>query len=145
MPFNKLPILVVVIVCLLMSACSDASKPPLVATDIVITEPLPGKRMSAGYLSLTNNTDVAITISSVVSPEFEAVEIHESLLEDGVAKMRRIPVLSIPAGATLTLERGGKHLMLMRPTGDTQQVTLNFHSGDAILLGVDAQIIPRNN
>ncbi len=101
--------------------------------------------MSAGYFALTNNTDGVITISSVVSPEFESVEIHESLLENGVAKMRRIPELSIPANSTLTLERGGKHLMLMRPTGSANQITLNFLSGDTLLLGVQASISSRNN
>jgi copper(I)-binding protein len=128
-----------------LGACSDDSLPPLVASNIEITEPMPGKKMSAGYFALTNNTDSVITISSVVSPEFESVEVHESLLENGVAKMRRIPELSIPAKSTVTLERGGKHLMLMRPTGTTNQITLNFMSEDTILLGVQAPISSRNN
>jgi copper(I)-binding protein len=128
-----------------LGACSNDALPPLVASDIEIIEPLPGKMMSAGYLSLTNNTDAVITISRVVSPEFESVEIHESLLEDGISRMRRIPVLSISANSTVSLERGGKHLMLMRPIGDAKQVTLKFHSGDTILLGIEAPITPRNN
>jgi len=101
--------------------------------------------MSAGYFALTNNTDDVITVSSVVSPEFESVEIHESLLENGVAKMRRIPELSIPARSTVTFEPGGKHLMLKRPVGNAAQVSLNFLSGDTLLLGIQAPISPRNN
>jgi len=101
--------------------------------------------MSAGYFALTNNTDDVIRISSVTSPEFESVEIHESLLENGVAKMRRIPELSIAAKSTVTLERGGKHLMLKGPTGTATQITLNFLSGDTILLGVQAPISSRKN
>ena len=101
--------------------------------------------MSAGYFSLTNNTDDVITVSSVVSPEFESVEIHESLLENGVAKMRRIPELSIPPRSTVTLERGGKHLMLRRPVGNPAQVSLNFLSEDTLLLGIQAPISSRNN
>jgi copper(I)-binding protein len=138
---SNLPIL---IACLLVSACGGTSKAPLVISDIVITAPMPGRHMSAGYLSLTNNTDEAISISRVVSPQFEAVEIHESLLEDGVAKMRRIPELSIPPNSTVTLERGGKHLMLMRPTGSIEVVTLNFYSGASMLLGITAPVSPRN-
>lgn len=141
----RLSILILLIACTSLAACSNDAMPPLVATDIEITAALPGKKMSAGYLSLTNNTDIAITISSVVSPEFELVEVHESLVENGISKMRRIPVLSIPANSTVTLERGGKHLMLMRPTVAAQQVTLNFHSGDTILLGVHAPITARKN
>ncbi len=66
-------------------------------------------------------------------------------LGKGGAKMRRMPELSIPASATLTLERGGKHLMLSRPTGSANQITLNFLSGDTLLLGVQAPISSRNN
>ena len=141
----KSSMLVVLLACISLGACSDNTKTPLVATDIEIIEPMPGKKMSAGYLTLINNTDTAITISSVASPEFELVEIHESLLEDGVAKMRRIPELLIPADSALSLERGGKHLMLMRPTGTAKQVNLNFYSGDTILLGIHAPFTSRNN
>jgi copper(I)-binding protein len=137
--------LFVLIACIYLGACSGETKTPLLAANIEIIEPMPGKTMSAGYLTLINNTDVAITISNVASPEFESVEIHESILEDGVAKMRRIAELLIPADSKLTLERGGKHLMLMRPTGAAKQVTLNFYSGDTILLGVQAPLTSRNN
>jgi len=145
MSSTKFSICTFLIACFSLCACSDDTLPPLVASNIEITEAMPGKTMSAGYFALTNNTDGVITISSVVSPEFESVEIHESLLENGVAKMRRIPELSIPANSTLTLERGGKHLMLMRPTDNANQITLNFLSGDTLLLGVQAPISSRNN
>ena len=101
--------------------------------------------MSAAYFALTNNTDDVISISRVVSPEFESVEIHESLVENGVARMRRIPELLIPANSTVTFERGGKHLMLRRPVGTATQVSLNFLSGETILLGIQAPISSRNN
>jgi copper(I)-binding protein len=141
----KSPAFFVLIACIYLGACSGETKTPLLAANIEIFEAMPGKTMSAGYLTLINNTDVAITISNVASPEFESVEIHESILEDGVAKMRRIAELLIPADAKLTLERGGKHLMLMRPIGAAKQVTLNFYSGDTILLGVQAPLTSRNN
>jgi copper(I)-binding protein len=145
MIWDKFPALAVLCVCILISACGGEPKPPLVATDVVIIEPMPGKKMTAGYLSLTNHTDAAISITGVSSPEFESVEIHESLLDEGVAKMRRIPELSIPANTTVVLERGGKHLMLMRPTGTPTQVTLSFQNGDTTLLSVRAPVTPRNN
>lgn len=101
--------------------------------------------MSAGYLSFTNNSKDVISISHVVSPEFEDVEIHESLLEDGVAKMRRIEELSIPARSSVSLQPGGKHLMLMRPTGALDTVSLSFYSGDTLLLSVEVPLTQRNN
>ena len=136
---------VALLACLFLAACGGEARPPLVATDIVITQPMPGRHMSAGYLSFTNNTNAAIRITHVVSPDFEAVEMHESLLEDGVAKMRRIEELTIPANSSVSLERGGKHLMLMRPTGALETVSLGFYSGDTLLLEVNVPISRGSN
>jgi periplasmic copper chaperone A len=131
---------VALIACLFLAACGGAAKAPLVASDIVITGPMPGRHMSAGYISLTNNTSDAINITHVVSPEFAAVEMHESLLEDGIARMRRIETLTIPANSSVSLQRGGKHLMLMRPTAALDTVSLGFYSGDTLLLNVEAPV-----
>ena len=59
--------------------------------------------------------------------------------------MRAIPVLEIAAGETVTLQRGGKHLMLMRPTGSSDTVSLQFLDGDDLLLTVDATFEPQTN
>ena len=136
---------VALVLCLLLAACGGETKAPLLASDIVITEPMPGRNMSAGYVSFTNNTSDAINITHVASPEFEAVEMHESLVEDGVAKMRRIKELTIAANSSVSLQRGGKHLMLMRPTGALDTVSLSFYSGDTLLLNVSAPISRRDN
>jgi hypothetical protein len=138
-------IVTVLVACVYLGACSGDTVPPLIASNIEITQAIPGRKVSAGYLDLTNNTDIAISISSVVSPQFKSVEMHESLLENGVAKMRSIPGLSIPANSSLTLKRGGKHLMLMQHNGSAERITLNFLSGDTILLAVQASISVRNN
>ncbi len=109
---------------------------PLVATNVVVTRPMPGMKMSAGYLSLTNNTGAPIRITRVTSPQFGLVELHESTIEDGVARMREIPELVVPPHGSATLERGGKHLMLMRPGGDSDDVSLNFYDGEQLLLSI---------
>ena len=131
------------IVILLLVACSGEPKAPLVASDIVVTASMPGGSMSAGYISLRNNTDIEIRISKITSPAFEKIEIHESTLEDGIAKMRRIEALSIPPNSSVTLENGGKHLMLMRPTTSAEVVSLSFYSDDTVILSVIAPITPR--
>lgn len=127
---------------LLGAACSTQTGPPLVATDVVVTRPMPGMGMSAAYMSLTNNTDRTVSISRVSSAQFESVELHESTVEDGVARMRPLSKLEIAGGATVTLRRGGKHLMLMRPTGPADDVALQFYNDDALILTVDAVIQP---
>lgn len=116
-----------------LGACS-ASEAPLVATDVEVTRPMPGRHMSAGFLVLSNNTDTEIRITSVSSPQFGSVEIHETTLVDGVSRMRELEALVVPARGSVKLERGGKHLMLMRAgdLGDT--VTLQLESdGEPVL------------
>ena len=133
----------VLLAVILVSACSTEPQAPLVATDVVVTRPVPGMQMSAAYLSLTNPTDETIRISRVVSTQYESVQLHESIVKDGVARMRAIPVLEIPAGETITLQRGGKHLMLMQPTGAAESVSLQFLDGDNLVLAVDATFEPK--
>jgi copper(I)-binding protein len=127
---------------LLLAACGNEPLAPLVATDIEITAAIPGSNMSAGYLSLTNNSSDNITVTRVTSPSFGAVEIHSSSIEDGISKMRRADQLIIAAGSTTTLQRGGIHLMLMRPVGSSENVSLSFYDHETLLLTVNATISP---
>lgn len=134
---------------LIIMGCAKEPQPPVVATDVVVTTPIPGSSMSAGYLSLRNNTAVKLRITRVASPQFARIEIHESTLDNGIARMRRIDELPIPAGDTVVLERGGKHLMLMNPLVDfnsgqgtqspANNVTLKFYDNDTVVLTVDTR------
>ncbi|MDJ0812135.1 MAG: copper chaperone PCu(A)C [Woeseiaceae bacterium] len=125
----------VVVILTLLAACgSDA--PPVVATDVVVKRPMPGMQMSAGYLTLRNNSDTDIAIDRVTSPQFGKVEMHETVIEDGVSRMRALGEVSVPAGSAVEFKPGGKHLMLMRPGDDLDSVTLEFHSGESMILSV---------
>ena len=129
----------VILLSILGTACT-LEQAPLVATDVSIKEPLPGMQMTAGYLSLTNNTSQLITIARVTSPQFGSVEMHESVVEDGIARMYPLGELTILAGKTVQFEPGGKHLMLMRPVGEFQSVTLEFHANKTVLLTVNVAL-----
>jgi copper(I)-binding protein len=122
-----------------LAACGNPAGPPVVASNIVVTAPAPGMRMAAAYLDITNQSGTSIRITSVTSPDYESVEMHETTIEDGVARMRSIAVLEIADGETATFERGGKHLMLMRPVDTPDTVTLNFYSDGLLLLSVDTE------
>ena len=120
----------------LLVACG-APQPPVAVSDVEITRPMPGRHMSAGFLVVTNNTGEALRITGVESPQFESVEIHETTVTDGISRMRELEELLVPANGSVTLERGGKHLMLMRPRNLDDSVTLQFHSGNSPVLTVD--------
>lgn len=99
--------------------------------------------MSAGYLVLTNNTDKPVVIDGVASPQFGVVELHETVLEDGIARMRRIEELIVPARGSVTLERGGKHLMLMRAREPAASVSLQLLSDGVPVLSIDYTRVPK--
>ena len=120
-----------------LAACSGDSA-PLIASDVEVNKPRPGASMSAGYLTITNSTSDAVIITGVSSPQFAAVEMHETQIVDGVSRMRGLDSVTVPAGGSLAFSRGGKHLMLMRPTGEAGSVTLVFHAGDVPVLTVSA-------
>ena len=130
---------------LLFGAYGAFPRPPLVVDNIVITQPMPGHRMSAGYLTFRNNSDEDIRITRVASTQYSTVELHESTIEDGVARMRELAELVIPANGAVTLERGGKHLMLMRPTGDNDSASLQFFDDDELLLTVSASLATKSD
>ena len=125
-----------IIAAVALAACS-APQAPLVASDVEITRPMPGRSMSAGFLVLQNNTATDIRITAVTSPQFGAVEIHETTIEDGISRMRELEALVIPANGSVTLERGGKHLMLMRASEIGDVVTLQLLSDDMPVLSID--------
>lgn len=125
------------IAALLLCACS-VEQAPLVATDVAVSNPGPGMQMSAGYFSLANHTKDTITIDRVSSPDFESVKMHESILENGISRMVPLTDFAIPPGGSVQFKPGGKHLMLMGPSGGDEAVTLEFYAGDALLLTVNA-------
>ena len=131
-----------------IAACTERPGAPLVAENVVVTAPASGMPMAAGYLDLENRSGAAVRITRVTSPQFEAVELHETAVENGIARMREIGALEIAHGERVRFERGGKHLMLMRPTGVTQEVTLNFYSDDVLLMNVTTEFqagVPSQN
>jgi hypothetical protein len=69
------------------------------------------------------------------SPVAATAEVHQTLTENGVMKMRPAPNLPIPAGQMVTFAPGGTHIMLMGlkhplAAGQTFPLTLTFaHAG----------------
>lgn len=122
-----------------IGACT-AEAPALVMTDLEVTPPLPGSATSAGYFRLTNNSDETIELSRVASPEYESVEMHETAVEEGIARMRKLTGMTVGPYETIVFERGGRHLMLVQPVGDVETVTLSFYSEESLLLTASTRI-----
>jgi len=102
---------------LFVAGCAPGDGPPLVATDITAYAPMPGTGMAVAYLELRNESDSPIVIARISSPEFARVELHESIVKNGISRMVRLDNPVIDAGSSLLMQPGGKHLMLMEPQG----------------------------
>ncbi|MGA3157150.1 MAG: copper chaperone PCu(A)C [Steroidobacteraceae bacterium] len=71
----------------------------------------------AAYAVLSNTGTSLLKITSTTAPSMQMAMLHESSIVNGVAQMRMLDSLSIPAGAKLELAPGGKHIMLMGMKG----------------------------
>ena len=99
----------------LLIACNQAPKEDFSTVGAWVREAPPNAGAMAGYVTITNNTDHERVLVYAKSKQFNAVEIHRTIVENGVAKMRRQEDLPIPAGSSLELKPGSYHLMLMTP------------------------------
>lgn len=98
--------------------------------------------VTAGYVTLISaSDDVLIGGTTDVAA---AVEVHQTVLEDDIARMQAVDGLPLTAGDTVRLEPGGYHLMFVGLTSDllpddTVNVTLNFESGKTLELTLPVQ------
>ena len=99
---------------------------------------------SAGYLAITNGSDAADVLIHVSSPAAASVELHRtSMDESGMAGMQPMAQLDVAAGATVSLQPDGMHLMLSGLTGplrvgDHVELDLTFQHAGAVV--VDAVV-----
>tara|TARA_Y100000768_G_scaffold105029_1_gene76958 strand:+ start:149 stop:574 length:426 start_codon:yes stop_codon:yes gene_type:complete len=113
-------------------------------TNLEIYAPLPGNTVTSGYANITNNTDVTVSIDSITSPNFKTVEIHETIIVSGIARMIEIEQLTIPANNDVVLKRGGKHIMFFDPTenikiGKNIKLNIKLSNNENLKLEVPAK------
>jgi len=82
-------------------------------------------------MSLLSHEDLILT--SVTSPKINTIEMHNTILEKGVLKMRMAHEIKIDHDKTFEFKSGGSHLMLMdfkSPLKVGQKVKLTLHFKD---------------
>ena len=89
-------------------------------TDARIKNLPPTVPVRAGYMTIHNPSQVAISIVAIHSEAFASVEIHRSLMQDGMMRMDLVEALEIDADTSLQLAPGGLHLMMMQPVEPTR-------------------------
>jgi len=101
---------------------------------------VPAAQVGAVYVALQNPGTESVRIVAASSPACRTTEIHDHVrLDNGNVQMVAVPALDIAAGATVTLQPGGKHIMLIGLVaplveGETVAVTLTTASGATIAI-----------
>ena len=122
------------------------------AGDILIADPFvplapKGVMAHAAYLQLTNSGDTTRSLIGVAAPDYAMAHIHLSSEQDGVATMTAQDQLDLKPGQTITLEPGGLHVMLMKPSkpltlGGAVTFEMQFANGE--IVPVTADVVERN-
>jgi len=90
----------------------------------------PGVEVGAAYLVITGGAR-ADSLLGATTPRAAMVHLHDVTESEGVAQMRSVEAVPVPAGAKVTLAPKGLHLMLMGldaplVAGQTFPLTLQF-------------------
>jgi len=110
--------------------------------DLKISSPwirasVPGQVNGAGYVQIDNKANQGDRLISVNTTGVNRVELHTSLTENGVAKMREVTGIDVPASGSVKLIPGGFHIMFLGLTepfkaGATIPVTLKFEKAGEV-------------
>lgn len=127
-------LMILALFCLAPSALSAAQ---LGVSNAWIPQAPPGAAMLAGYLTIKNTGDAPVSILAAQSDRFRTVSVHQTVIENGVARMRELNSLEIAPGQEVKFAPGGMHLMLMQPRkdvnpGDRIEITLLISDGTRV-------------
>ena len=99
-----------------------------------ISEAPPMSKVMAGYVKILNSADKPIQIDKVSSPDFSSIEMHRTVIKNGVASMLREKNIHIAAHGSFEFKPGSYHLMMFSPrksfkAGDSSPLTFTLADG----------------
>ncbi|MCP4330433.1 MAG: copper chaperone PCu(A)C [Alphaproteobacteria bacterium] len=109
----------VVVVAIILPWVAAAEGP-----EIIVERPWSRASVSktgAVYLTIVNIGNAADTLIGVSSAAAKKAEVHTTIDDGGVMKMRPVERIEIAPGEHIILEPGGKHIMLIGLTGALQE------------------------
>jgi len=127
---------------LLLAACTHAEAPLRVSDAWLRTMPA-GASNTAAYMTIENRSREPRRLTAVTSPQFARAELHETRIEDGMARMRSVETLDLPPDTRVALAPGGLHLMLFDPVAPLaagEHATLRLQLDNGWLFEVQAEV-----
>jgi periplasmic copper chaperone A len=97
----------------------------------------PGATIAAGYMVIRNVAAAPDRLVGAASPSAEKVEMHVTLKDGDVARMRQVKAYDLPAKGVFELKPGGAHLMFVNikapfKQGEKIPVVLRFEKAGEV-------------
>jgi copper(I)-binding protein len=118
-----------------------------VAGDLKLSAPwirasVPGQVNGAGYVQIDNKGKQGDRLVSATTSGVNRVELHTIITENGVAKMREVQGIDVPANGSVKLTPGSFHIMFLGlgepfKAGATVPVTLKFEKAGEVKVSFD--------
>lgn len=128
---------------LALAACSPRSDAPSAEGAEVRLNANPDAP-AAGYMVLRGGAQ-PVKLLRVVAQQAERVEMHESVMDKGLMRMKALDSVAVPAGGEVKFAQGGKHLMLfgIAPAAvKAGKLGLTLLFSDGRRLTIDAAVKP---
>ena len=135
------------ILTLCLGAISSLALAEVIVTDATVREMLPGRSMTAGYFSISNQTTADKELIAASSSGFGSIELHQHSHKDGMMKMEQVQSVVVAAGEQVHFQPGGLHLMMFDAktsitTGQQIPLRLTFKDGQSIEVQASVSAIP---
>ncbi len=102
---------------LALSACGQPSPSKIEVRDAWARATVPGQRAGAAYATIANRGGAADRLIAVTTDRASMAMMHTNQTQAGIARMRMVGGIDIPADGSIELRPGGTHIMLERLTG----------------------------
>lgn len=121
---------------LLTAAPTDAQTQPIEVQNAWARATAAGAKAGGVFLTITDKGGPDRLVGAS-TPVAAVAEVHETINDNGVMRMRPIPALPLQPGQPVVLKPGGYHIMLMGmkqqlKDGETFPVTLNFEKAGSV-------------
>ncbi|MEE2694816.1 MAG: copper chaperone PCu(A)C [Pseudomonadota bacterium] len=103
-----------------------------------------GQNASSVYVSIFNNTDKDFIIKSLSTDIAENSEIHNTIIENDIMKMKKIDNLKISKQSQIFFQPGGTHIMLKglkERLKDGSSFSIRFFMDDQSVKEVDVLVV----
>jgi copper(I)-binding protein len=110
---------------------------PLQAENAWVPWAPPGLKVHVAYMTIVNRGATDQIIVSAESTDYERIELHRSVIKDGVSTMEAIGEVKVPANGRVEFAPTGLHLMLIGPRRPQAldghvQIVLRLSSGEEV-------------